>query len=218
MLELTGTQIAKLDDKELRELVFRLCEAELRQNNQPVASVTAGGNQTAPDGGIDVRVELAVPARLDFIPRSQTGFQVKCEDMPAAKIKKEMCPGGKLRPSILQLIEAKGAYIIVSSKGSVADGPLLKRIEVMRAAIKNAPNTEAAHLDFYDRERLATWVRSYPGVAMWIRERIDDQLSGWKGYGNWTGDKADAPYIQDESGRIFSKTTVARNQCQSRKG
>ena len=207
MLELTGTHIAKLNDEDLRELVFRLCAAELRQNSQPLASVTAGGNQTAPDGGIDVRVELVAPAGLDFIRRSQTGFQVKCEDMQAAKIRKEMCPGGKLRPAILELIAANGAYIIVSSKGTVADGPLLQRREAMRAATKSAPNAGTAHLDFYDRDRLANWSRGYPGVEMWIRERIGDQLSGWKGYGNWSGDKADTPYIQDGSGRIFSKTT-----------
>lgn len=207
MIELTGTQVAKLNDTDLRELVFRLCEAELRRNNQPVAAVTASGNQTAPDGGIDVRVELSTPAKLDFIPRSQTGFQVKCEDMPAAKLKKEMCPGGKLRPSILQLIEAGGAYIIVSSKGSVADGPRLKRIEAMRAAITSATNTAVAHLDFYDRDRLATWVRGYPGVEHWLRGRIGEPLSGWKGYDNWAGDKADAPYLKDDLGRIFSKTT-----------
>jgi hypothetical protein len=207
MFELTGTQVAQLDDTALRELVFRLCEAELRQNNQPIASVTAGGNQTAPDGGIDVRVELPTPVKLDFIPRSQTGFQVKCEDMPAAKIQKEMCLGGELRPSILQLIEAGGAYIIVSSKGSTADGPRIKRIEAMRAAIGNAPNAAAANLDFYDRARLATWARGYPGVELWLRGRIGEPLSGWKSYGNWAGDKTDAPYLKDDLGRIFSKTT-----------
>lgn len=207
MLELTGTQVAKLDDTDLRELVRRLCEAELRRNNQPVASVTAGGNQTAPDGGIDVRVELPTHVTLDFIPRSQTGFQVKCEDMPTAKLKKEMCPAGKLRPSILQLIETGGAYIIVSSKGSVADGPLIKRIAAMRAAIGNAPNAATAELRFYDRNRLATWVRGYPGVEQWLRGRIGEPLSGWKSYGNWAGDKTDAPYLKDDLGRVFSKTT-----------
>ena len=207
MHKLTGTQIGKLNDEDLRELVFRLCEAELRRNSQPIVSVTAGGNQTAPDGGIDVRVELPATVKLDFIPRSRTGFQVKCEDMSAAKIAKEMCPDGKLRASIVQLIESHGAYIIVSSKGSVADGPLLKRREAMHSAIKSVSSAAGAHLDFYDRDRLANWVRSYPGVELWMRGRIGEQLSGWQGYCNWTGDKADAPYLKDDSGRLFSKTT-----------
>ncbi len=45
MLKLNGTHIAKLNDEDLRELVFRLCAAELRQNSQPLASVTAKMNQ-----------------------------------------------------------------------------------------------------------------------------------------------------------------------------
>src|SRR5450830_1912619 len=121
MLDLNGDQIAKLNDEDLRELVFKLCEAELRRNDQSIAAVTAGGNQTAADGGVDVRVDLKTSAELDFIPRAQAAFQVKCEDMPASKIKNEMCPGGQLRASIVQLIAAQGAYIIVSSKGTVAD-------------------------------------------------------------------------------------------------
>lgn len=102
MLELNGHHIEQLNDVDLRELVFKLCKAELRRNDLPIAAVTAGGNQTAPDGGVDVRVDLPTPATLDFIQRSQTIFQVKCEDMPAAKIATEMCPGGELRASVLQ--------------------------------------------------------------------------------------------------------------------
>lgn len=45
MLNLVGTHIAKLNEEDLRELVFKLCEAELRRNNQSVASVTAGGKR-----------------------------------------------------------------------------------------------------------------------------------------------------------------------------
>lgn len=211
MLDLNADQIAKLNDEDLRELVFKLCEAELRRNDQPVASVTAGGNQTAPDGGIDVRVEIPTQAALDFVPRSQTGFQVKCEDMSAGKVKTEMCPGGVLRPSIVELIEANGAYVIVSSKGSVTDGALRKRREAMSDAIKCVPNAASAHLDFYDRKRLATWVRGYPGVEQWTRGRIGEPLSGWQAYGNWTGDKTAGSYQKDELGRVLSKSSGSVN-------
>lgn len=207
MLDLTADQIAKLNDEDLRELVFKLCEAELRRNNLPVVSVTAGGNQTASDGGVDVCVDIPTPVTLDFIPRSQTVFQVKCEDIPAGKVIKEMCPQGSVRESIVQLIEAQGAYIIVSSKGTVAHSRLKERLAAMRVAIEALPNAASVHLDFYDRKRLATWVRGYPGVEQWTRERIGEPLSGWKSYGNWTGDKTASPYLKDELGRILSKSS-----------
>ena len=54
MLELSGDHVQKLGDEDLRELVVRLCEAELRRNGLPVSSVSAGGDQCAADGGIDV--------------------------------------------------------------------------------------------------------------------------------------------------------------------
>lgn len=207
MLELTGAHIAKLNDEDLRHLVFWLCEAELRRHGQPTASVTAGGNQTAPDGGIDVRVEIPSPVHLDFIQRATTGFQVKCEDMPHGKIAEEMCPKGVLRSSIAELVTAGGAYVIVSSKGSVTDGSLLKRRNAMRQAIEGVLGTDTALVDFYDRDRLANWAREYPGVELWLRERIAEPLSGWRGYSNWAGDPPDSEYLEDDTGRMLSKTT-----------
>ncbi len=61
MFDITGDDIAELNDVQLRALVGRLCEAELRSQNLPHAAVTWGGHQDAPDGGIDVRVALPPP-------------------------------------------------------------------------------------------------------------------------------------------------------------
>lgn len=82
MFEITDDQIAALNDVDLRELVARLCEAELESQQMSPAAVTWGGNQTAADGGLDVRVALPATASVDgYIPRVQTGFQVKKPDM-----------------------------------------------------------------------------------------------------------------------------------------
>ncbi len=83
MLEITPDHIAELADDDLRTLIGLLCEAELARHNLPVSAVTWGGNQRAADGGLDVRVALpAGSAVTDFVPRPNTGFQVKCQDMP----------------------------------------------------------------------------------------------------------------------------------------
>lgn len=57
MLEVTSEDILNLSDSDLRSLVTRLAMAELKAQGCPVSSVTAGGKQDAPDGGIDVRVD-----------------------------------------------------------------------------------------------------------------------------------------------------------------
>lgn len=206
MFEITGDHIIKLNDGDLRTLVAKLCEAELRQANLPLASVTSGGDQNAADGGIDVRVELSDEAiSLDFIPKGVTGFQVKKPDMPAKAIKEEMRPDGVLRPSIVQLAEKHGAYVIVSAQGSTADTPLKSRKKAMQSATADLPDGSTLHLDFYDRDRLARWVRAYPGVTLWLRERIGEPLAGWRTYGNWAyGDPVDSEYLLDDKCRIVS--------------
>ena len=76
--ELEPADISTLDDADLREMVARLCEAELiRQGIQP-SCVLWGGAQEAADGGLDVRVKDAATLNgPNFIPRENTGFQVK---------------------------------------------------------------------------------------------------------------------------------------------
>jgi hypothetical protein len=78
MFEVSAEVIGALEDTQMRELMARLCRAELRARGLPESGVTAGGDQRAPDGGIDVRVEVATASgALECIPSSVTGFQVK---------------------------------------------------------------------------------------------------------------------------------------------
>lgn len=52
MFEIDGSHIERLSDEDLRTLVARLCEAELRRADLPVSAVTAGGHQDALDDGV----------------------------------------------------------------------------------------------------------------------------------------------------------------------
>jgi hypothetical protein len=120
MFEISGNDISSLGDADLRSLVFQLAIAELGAKGYPVSSVTAGGDQDAADGGLDVRVECPTAiTNPDFVPRRLTGFQVKKPDTRAAAIRKEMCPKGVLRDVIRELADGSGAYVIVSGKASV---------------------------------------------------------------------------------------------------
>jgi len=182
-----------------------LCESELRSRGISPDCVTSGGNQNAADGGVDVRVSL--PPQVDppgFIPRRDTGFQVKAEDMPASEIVGEMRPKGVLRASIRQLAEQSGAYVIVSSKGSTSDSALQNRREAMAHAIRDLPAPGALKVDFYDRTRLETWLRGHPGTTLWVRERIGKPLQGWSAYGEWSfqPEGAGCDYLVDDQLRF----------------
>ena len=205
MFEITGNDINALNDTDLRTLIGLLCEADLRRANLPVSAVTWGGNQTAKDGGLDVRVSLPPGTQVQgFIPRAETGFQVKKPDMQPAAIDKEVKPKGRVRPVINQLAALSGAYVIVSSSGSTADSSLTGRRNAMAKATKGVKGAKDLHLDFYDRGRIATWVRDHPGLIPWVRGKIGKAVLGWRAYGEWSHTPAntDKSYLLDEETRI----------------
>ena len=205
MFDVTPDDIAQLNDTDLRELIGRLCEAELASRGLSPAGATWGGNQTAPDGGLDVRVAITPTAAIEgFIPRALTGFQVKVPDMPRASILAEMRPTGTIRPVIQELADEAGAYIVVSSHGSTADIALRNRRHAMRDALAGVANAGQLHTDFYDRTRLATWVRHHPGLITWVKERIGRALAGWRPYGPWSGaaEGVEAEYLLDDKLRL----------------
>lgn len=215
MFEIKGTDIANLSDGDLRTLVARLALSELRAQGYPLSSVSAGGNQDAADGGLDVRVECPVEiAKPDFVPRAVTGFQVKKPNMPPSAIRQEMRPGGVLRPVIGELAAASGAYIIVSAQGSVTDKPLAERRAAIRAQLHDLADAEKLYTDFYDRDRVATWVNEYPGIAAWVRSQLGLQLAGWSSIGNWAGTTVAElkPYLHDDKSCITNEMSNEHHQ------
>ena len=207
MLEITGKDIAALNDEDLQIFVGLLCEAELRQRGLPRSAVTWGGDQNAKDGGLDVRVTLPAGTSIEgFIPRPNTGFQVKKPDMPRAAIIKEMRPkpAEVLRPVIAELAKASGAYIIISADGSTSETALADRKAAMAEAIADCPDAARLALAFYDRGQLATWARDHAGLVLWVRSKIGRAVKGWRPYGAWSHRPADADatYLVDKQARI----------------
>lgn len=205
MFDISADDISRLNDTDLRELLGRLCEAELAQRGLSPSFVTWGGNQTAKDGGVDVRVELPAGTQIEgFIPRASTGFQVKSQDMPRKAILAEVRPKGVIRPAIRELAAADGAYIIASSQGSVADSALIARRNALREAVDGMEHADQLFTDFYDRTRLASWVRVHPGVLLWAKARVGKALLGWKPYGSWCSGAEDekAEYLLDDRLRL----------------
>ena len=59
-------------------------------------------------------------------------------------------------------------------------------------------------LDFYDRTRLASWVRQHPGLIPWVRDKIGKPLRGWHSYGPWAYEPEGtaAEFLLDDTPRI----------------
>lgn len=205
IFDVTEEDIQGLDDSDSRELVGRLCEAELGRRGLSTVAVTYGGDQRAPDGGVDVKVSLSALQNSEgYIPAASTGYQVKAEKMGRSMIATEMRPGGKLRPAIQELANESGAYVIVSTRDSVTDSKLRDRRNAMRGALYDAENADRLQVDFYDCKQLAKWVRCHPGVIAWVKDRIGRNMSGWHPYGSWCGAAQDvqSEYLLDHSLRL----------------
>lgn len=206
LLEITGEDIAMLSDTDLRVLIGRLCEADFLLANLSSSCIRYSGHQDAKDGGIDVSVNSKTsPPIKSFIPRGRCGFQVKKPAMGPADIKTEMMPNGLLRPKIKELLDAKGAYIIVSSGSSVTDTAYDSRIKAMKEIIKDEANNDDVSLDFYDSNRIANWVRCHPSLILWVQHKIGRPIQGWQPYANWANSPGgiDDEYILDEKLRLF---------------
>ena len=206
ILEVTGDQIAQLTDTDLRTLVGYLCEREVRGHGHCPSAVTWGGHQNASDGGVDVRVALSAGAAISgYVPKAATAFQVKAQKMPRGEILEEMAPDGVVLPSIIELATNGGAYIIVSSEGSLSDTSLKNRKAAMAEAVEGLPSISSLTLDFYDRRRIATWVNLHAGLVPWVRERLGLPLSGWRPFEDWSSSPAsvDAPYLLDAQTRLI---------------
>lgn len=128
MFDVDPSDIQKLNDTDLRELVGRLCEVALAALGLSPAAVAWGGSQAAKDGGLDVRVNLPSDIEIaGFIPHIVTGFQIKKPDMARAAITNEMQPAGSIRPVVARLVSSSGTYAVVSVTGWTAETGLRSR-------------------------------------------------------------------------------------------
>jgi hypothetical protein len=210
MLEITGKHIAALTDSDLRDLIGRLCEAEVNGRGFSTSHVAYGGHQDASDGGLDVRVELPAGRQIEgYIARPLTGFQVKATPMPPSKIKAEIRPNGRVRLVIQGLANSSGGYLIACSAESTTGRTLENRKQAMHDALQDLSNIGNLFLDFYDQTRIASWVRSHPGIIPWVREKIGQPIRGWRSYGNWSNSPTgiSTAYLLDDQARIRSRTT-----------
>lgn len=187
ILELPHDALLALTDAQLEQLIGRLAEAEVSACGGSVGDVRFSGSITAPDGGVDVRVDVKTSSfQSGFIPRANTIFQSKKASMPAGEINGEMRPAGALAGVISQQCEIAGAYIIVSLADDCTEPMRTTRLEAMRTAVAGHPTAHAIHLDFYDRFKLHQWLRQHAGVMLWVRMLLGQPLSGWMSYGRWS--------------------------------
>jgi hypothetical protein len=179
IFDIEKDDLLRLSDLQLEELIARLAEAEVAAHGHSPAYVNWSGSINAPDGGIDIHVQVPVEQmKTGFLERADTILQAKKHSMPKVKITSEMVTGRKLSSTISEQAAKGGSYIIVSLEDDCS--PLMKadRLQAMQAAVANDPNGGNIHLDFYDRSRLAQWLRQHPSIMLWAKRKLGQGYSG----------------------------------------
>ncbi|HAA22970.1 MAG TPA: hypothetical protein DCR93_13835 [Cytophagales bacterium] len=208
ILNVSGKEIEDLSDSDLRELVGLLCEAEFRRAGLSTKPIFWGGNQDEKDGGVDVRVSKGNLSNSNYIPRSETVFQVKKPKMPRGKILDEMRTEGQLIPAISSLIKKKGAYIIISSKDNLTEVTKNNRLSAMREAVSEEDSKHELELDFYDQNQVASWVREFPSLIAFVHNKLGRGTQGWLPYENWShpSGSIEDEFFFDEEERLYSES------------
>lgn len=198
--------IADLDDEQSRELLARLCRAELVRSGKSPALVTWGGDQRAIDGGVDVKVDAidVPPVNIAHLSVGGSIIQVKAEKFGPAKIEAEMKPKGVIRPFFTNLNNSQGTYLIASTRDDCSHPMLQSRISMMADVLK-AEGLSDAKIDFLDIRRLADWVENHIGVQVWIRKVLGRPMRGWEPYGPWAHGETDiqAEFRMDDTPRVM---------------
>ncbi|MEI7337697.1 MULTISPECIES: hypothetical protein [Pectobacterium] len=187
IFDIEKDELLRLSDSQLEELIARLAEAEVAMHGHSPACVNWSGSITAPDGGIDIHVQVPVDQlKAGFLVRPDTVFQAKKHKMPKAAIEREMGTGKALSPIISEQARKQGSYVIVSLGDDCSPSGKADRLKAMRDAVKDDPNKKNLHLDFYGRSKLIQWLRQHPSVMLWVKGKLGQGYSGWQPYGAWS--------------------------------
>jgi hypothetical protein len=187
IFDIEKDDLLRLSDTQLEELIARLAEAEVAAHGHSPAWVSWSGSINAPDEGIDIRVQVpADTLNTGFLERPDTILQAKKHSMPKSAITDEMVTEKELSSTISEQALKGGSYIIVSLDDDCSPPMKKDRLNAMKDAVKDDPNSDNIHLDFYDRSKLILWLRQHPGVTLWTKRKLGQGYSGWQPYGTWS--------------------------------
>lgn len=185
--QVTFEHIRRLSDAQLTNLLLRLLNLEALKNGIPLSDVRVPLNITIGDGGEDGRIKWSDGIeKTDNIPSRFSIFQVKATGMGPEKCKAELFTStGEIKPKIKSVASENGAYVIFCQNNAQ---DIDKNIKKIREGLKEGgiANHATLTVEFYDAERIASWVNQYPQAAIYVAEcsvgiSFDIGLKTWDG-------------------------------------
>jgi hypothetical protein len=175
-VEITEADIERLEGFELRELVGRLCQADLCRAGYPINLVSWSSGPTLSHD--DSYVHLQLPPDVLRISACWTGESIfDCRsrvDTDSDGIHRALNLEGSqtLRPALAELFSRGGAYILVSAQGTTEPFLIHCNLKAMRRAIEL---DGCVSLDFFDRVKVMSWTRTHPNVVLCLKQLIESK-------------------------------------------
>ena len=179
--------IASLGETQLVELNERLLYADSNSYRLNDIEINSSNVTKAKDGGIDSSIKWkGAIAKTKFLPNQDTAFQIKATAFTPAKVGKELAPKSELRPSIRELIERGGNYIVFCSNDHVEEVCEVTKRKIISILESHGCETKPHQIHFYNASRIANWVNEYPAIADWVLEKNSAHVIGrFKRFENW---------------------------------
>jgi hypothetical protein len=139
------SDVQRLDDSSLTELLLLLLRLESERHGLNRSSIAVSLNITSSDDGEDGRVKWdGGPANTEWIPDRFTIFQCKATYMSPAKCGTEVCKKDStdLKPSVKEVLDANGSYVLFYGH-ECNEKHSKPRIKEIRDAIRKAGETYA---------------------------------------------------------------------------
>ena len=169
---------------------------------------------TVSDGGEDGRVQWQGGVeQTNFFPSRFCVFQSKARNVTDTTVENELLekgkgPGRRLNPAILEVLERNGAYVLFCSHPFT--GQKIARLQrAMAASIRRRKRKpqDAAALEVYDANKIATWVNEHPAVALGVIEhRRRRALSGFHSFRAWgrSSEIAKVPWVSEAAAARYT--------------
>lgn len=207
ILKVNNTDIEKLSDLQLTELLSILLYFEAEKWEISANSVGVALNITTPDGGEDGRIKWSGGIeKTNWLPNRFTFFQCKATDMPPAKCKDEILTRDKvLKPRVKEVIEMEGAYILFHNQ-TLNEQQQQQRISKFKEAIEESPEQidgKTVSIYIYDASKIAAWtnesISAVVAVWNWVGNHLPNGAMTWR---SWSGyQENNYSYVVDDSNK-----------------
>ena len=222
--EVTGSQIAALDERALPRLLKKLLQAEAQAHDLPRDGIHVPPIITAPDGGEDGRIEWSGgPGRTGFLPSRCCQFQLKSGAIYPARAGRELLTaGGEIKEMIRSVLENGGCYIMLCGQVYTRKAIKHREREMLRVLHAARVTVTKDQVFFWDADRTASWANHHVSVAVWIKSLTQPGTTGpFRPWSHWKEriEHDSSPWVEDRrlgDVRAFLDERVSRARSVSR--